>query len=136
MTATAILDLQKAGFSRDQVEALARLFETQAATKSDVSGVETRISGEIGALETKLEGGINAVEAKLSGQINALETRLTTEVTRLEVKITQVKADLEVKIADTKSDLIRWVVGVGFAQVATLIGALFAFLRMFPSVHP
>ncbi len=114
MTATAILDLQKAGFSRDQVEALARLFETQAATKSDVSGVESR----------------------LGVQINELETRLTTEITRLELKITQVKVDLEVKIADTKSDLIRWVVGVGFAQVATLIGALFAFLRMFPSVHP
>src|SRR4051794_8158765 len=64
------------------------------------------------------------------------KAKVTTEVARLAVKITQVKADLEVKIADTKSDLIRWVVGVGFAQVATLIGALFAFLRMFPSVHP
>jgi predicted nucleic acid-binding Zn-ribbon protein len=110
MTATAILDLQKAGFSRDQVEALARLFETQAATKSDIGDLKSDIS--------------------------ALEAKVTTEVARLEVKITQVKADLEVKIADTKSDLIRWVVGVGFAQVATLIGALFAFLRMFPSVHP
>jgi hypothetical protein len=36
VTATAILDLEKAGFSREQVEALARLLETQLATKADL----------------------------------------------------------------------------------------------------
>jgi hypothetical protein len=99
MSASAILDLQRAGFSREQVEALGRLIETQAATKPDIGGLELKLAA-------------------------------------LELKVAQVKADLEIKIADTKSELIEWVVGVGFAQVATLIGALFAFLRLFPGGQP
>ncbi len=31
-------------------------------------------------------------------------------------------ADLRREIADTKAELVKWVVGVGFAQVATILG--------------
>ena len=36
------------------------------------------------------------------------------------------------ELAEAKADLIKWMVGVSFAQAATLIGALFAFLKLFP----
>jgi basic membrane lipoprotein Med (substrate-binding protein (PBP1-ABC) superfamily) len=41
-------------------------------------------------------------------------------------------ADLRREMADMKAELVKWVVGVGFAQVATII----AVLKLFPAYHP
>lgn len=58
MTATAILDLEKAGFSREQVEALARWHDAgidarQLATKADIA--ELRAELKAGLAETRAE---------------------------------------------------------------------------------
>jgi hypothetical protein len=80
MTAAAILKLQRAGFSEEQVEALAAYFDEQLATKADLAAAEAR---------------------------------------------------LETKIEQARGDTIKWVIGVGFAQAATIL----AVLRLFPG-HP
>ena len=80
MTAAAILRLQRAGFTQEQVEALADYFDDQLATKADLAAAEAR---------------------------------------------------LETKIEQARSDTITWVIGVGFAQAATILGVL----RLFPT-HP
>jgi hypothetical protein len=41
-------------------------------------------------------------------------------------------AELRREMADIMAELIRWVVGVGFAQVATILTVL----KLFPSAHP
>ncbi len=41
-------------------------------------------------------------------------------------------ADVRREMADMKAELVKWVVGVGFAQVATIL----AVLKLFPSAHP
>jgi len=41
-------------------------------------------------------------------------------------------ADLRRAMAETKAELVKWVVGVGFAQVATIL----VLLRLFPAPHP
>ncbi len=41
-------------------------------------------------------------------------------------------SDVRREMAEMKADLIKWVIGVGFAQVATLI----AVLKLFPGNHP
>jgi hypothetical protein len=41
-------------------------------------------------------------------------------------------ADLRRDMAEMRAGLIKWVIGVGFAQVAALI----AVLKLFPSSHP
>ncbi len=41
-------------------------------------------------------------------------------------------ADLRREMAEMKAELVKWVVGVGFAQVATIL----AVLRLFPAAHP
>ena len=41
-------------------------------------------------------------------------------------------ADLRREMADIKAELIKWVVGVGFAQIATIL----AVLKLFPGAHP
>jgi hypothetical protein len=35
-------------------------------------------------------------------------------------------------MAETRTELVKWVVGVGFAQVATIL----AVLKLFPATHP
>jgi len=80
MTAAAILKLQRAGFTEEQVEALADYFDDQLVTKADLAAAEAR---------------------------------------------------LETKIEQARSDTIKWVIGVGFAQAATIL----AVLRLFPG-HP
>ena len=41
-------------------------------------------------------------------------------------------AQVRREMADIKTELIKWVVGIGFAQVATLL----AVLKLFPAGHP
>ena len=41
-------------------------------------------------------------------------------------------ADLRREMAETKAELVKWVVGVGFAQVATIL----VVLKLFPTAHP
>jgi hypothetical protein len=41
-------------------------------------------------------------------------------------------ADLRHEMADMKAELVKWIVGVGFAQVATIL----AVLKLFPAAHP
>ena len=88
MAAGGILKLQRAGFSEQQVEALADYFDDQMATKADLVAVRADLAAAEARLETKIE--------------------------------------------QARSDTINWVVGVGFAQVATIL----AVLRFLPAGHP
>ncbi|MFZ3235457.1 MAG: hypothetical protein WA417_04320 [Stellaceae bacterium] len=106
MTAAAILKLQRAGFTEQQVEALAEFSEAGSATKTDTF---------------RLEAAISQIDNKID------RTR-----TELELAIEKLRHDLELKIAEGKAETIRWVVGVGFAQVAMIL----AVLRLFPGIHP
>ena len=58
MTATAILDLERAGFTREQVEALARLLETQTVTKADLAETKAELKDDIASVRREI------VEAK------------------------------------------------------------------------
>ena len=41
-------------------------------------------------------------------------------------------ADVRREMADIRAELVKWIVGVGFAQVATIL----AVLKLFPAAHP
>jgi hypothetical protein len=58
VTATAILDLERAGFTREQVEALARLLETQTVTKADLAETKAELKDDIASVRREI------VEAK------------------------------------------------------------------------
>lgn len=98
MTAAAVLKLQRAGFTEEQVQALAEYFDEQLATKADLSAAEARLNSTI---------------EQVRGELKAAEARLET------------------KIEQSRADTIKWVIGVGFAQAATIL----AVLRLFPG-HP
>jgi hypothetical protein len=116
MTANAILKLQRAGFTEDQVEALADYFDDQLATKGDLALTSEQVRNELKAAEARLTATIEQVR----GEIKTAEARLNTEIKAAEAR-------LEAKIGDT----IKWVIGVSFAQAATIL----AVLRFFPG-HP
>ena len=116
MTATAILKLQRAGFTEEQVEALADYLVEQLATKADLAAAEARLSAAI----EQAHGEVRAAEARLNATIEQVRGELKIEAARLETKIEQ-----------SRADTIKWVIGVGFAQAATIL----AVLRLFPS-HP
>ncbi len=109
MTASAILKLQRAGFTEAQVQALAEYVDEQLATKADLAAAVEQVRGELRAAEARVQTTIEQVRGELK----------TTE------------ARLETTIKQARSDTIKWVVGVAFAQVATIL----AILRLFPG-HP
>jgi hypothetical protein len=56
----------------------------------------------------------------------ALDIDLSNIATKTDI------ADVRREMADVKAELVKWVVGVGFAQVATIL----AVLKLFPTAHP
>jgi outer membrane murein-binding lipoprotein Lpp len=65
MAASAILRLQRVGFSDDQVQALAKYFDGQLATKADLAAAEARLNATI----EQVRGEIKAAEARLEARI-------------------------------------------------------------------
>ena len=55
MAAAGILKLQRAGFSEQQVEALAEYFDEQMATKAGLAAVRAEVAAAEARLETKIE---------------------------------------------------------------------------------
>ncbi len=121
MTATAILDLERAGFTREQVEALARLIETQLATKADLANLATK--AELANLATKAEIANLATKAEIANVATKTE-------------VAELRGELRREIAEVKSDLIKWMAGFGIAQLGGLLGVAYAILRLFPGGHP
>jgi DNA-binding transcriptional MerR regulator len=109
MTAAAILKLQRAGFTEEQVEALADYFDEQLANKADLAAAVEQIRGEV----------------------KAAEARLNTTIEQVRGELKTADAQLETKIEQARADTIKWVIGVGFAQAATILPVL----RLFPG-HP
>ncbi len=110
MSGIAILKLQRAGFTEQQVEALAEYFDSRTATKVIVIGP----SGELSVRRLDPDQAIE---------------RFSRDLT---LAIERFGRDIAVMIEEGKSETIRWVVGAGFAQVAMIL----AVLRLFPTVHP
>ena len=146
MSGIAILKLQRAGFTEQQVEALAEYHEAGAATKSDIADLDRKVDStrsdieiRLSDLDRKLDATRSDLEIKLDGvrsglefKISELDSKLDRARSDLELAIEKVRDDLELKFAEGKAETIRWVVGAGFAQVAMIL----AVLRLFPTVHP
>lgn len=75
MSASAILRLQKVGFTAEQVEALADFMDTQAASKSDLLEAKGELKADIAEVRNELAGVRNELKADIAG----LDTRLQAE---------------------------------------------------------
>lgn len=95
MSASAILKLQRSGFTQEQVEALAEFMDTQAASKADLEAVAHRLETKIAEVRTEAKAGL-----------------------------AEAKAELKAEMAAVRVDVIRWVVGLSMAQLALMVGIL------------
>ena len=73
----------------------------------------------------ELRGDLGREVATLRGEIAGVRGDLGRDI-----------ASVRGEIAAAKVDTIRWVVGVGVVQLASVIGLAFAILRLFPDGHP
>lgn len=102
-THEVVKDLKAAGFNDDQAEAVTRALSK--ARDIDLSNLATKAD-------------------------------LTNVATKADLANFATKADLanlatKVELAELKAELIKWVVGIAFAQIATIV----AILKLFPGAH-
>jgi len=95
MGASAVLKLQKAGFTTEQVEALAEFLDAQAVGKADLEQSEHRLAARLEQSEHR-------------------------QLTRL----LETKAELKADNAALEVRLIRCVVGTGAAAVLAIVAAV------------
>jgi hypothetical protein len=131
MGASAILKLQAAGFSTEQVTALAELIDSQAATKADLEAAKHDLGLRIDAVEHGLGSRIDAVKRDLGSRIDAVEHRLESKIDAVEhslgSKIDAVDHKLDMKITRLEGDfaLMRWMMGSVLAFEIALFYKLF-----------
>jgi len=83
MSASAVLKLQKAGFTTEQVEALADFMDTQAASKADVAEVKSELKADLAAIKAELKADIASVRSDLGevrSEMKLLEQRMTIKL--------------------------------------------------------
>jgi len=69
-------------------------------------------------------------DAQAEALTEALRQAQDIDLSHLATKVDL--AEVRREMAEMKAELIKWVIGVGFAQVATIL----AVLRLFPTGHP
>lgn len=128
MSASAVLRLQKVGFTAEQVEALAAFMDGQAAGKADLLEVRNDLEKAIAALDAK----IGSLEAKIAGLASEMDARFAEVETRIAHARAEAKADiavlraelvamerrLETQVAQSKNDLLKWLIPLLFGQLA------------------
>lgn len=105
MSASAILKLQKAGFTTEQVEALAVSLDGQAASKAD------------------LKQETSALGADLKQETSALRADLKQETATL-------RADLRDEMSKLRNDTAKWIVGAVLVNVVTVQGGMLGMAKL------
>lgn len=62
--------------------------------------------------------------AKLDGDMALMKAELKTAISELRTEIKADMAALKINLADLKTDMVRWMIGVAFAIIATIVGLL------------
>jgi phage host-nuclease inhibitor protein Gam len=114
-THAVVKELQAAGFSEAQAEAVTRavgrgqqLDISHLATRAELTAVRDELKGDIEVLRKEVEGLRKEVRADIDG----------------------LRKEVKTDIAELKVDLLKWVIGaVGFQTVA-LIGAVITVARI------
>ena len=89
MGASAVLKLQKAGFSIEQVEALADFMDTQAASKADLeregSSIRAELAQESSSIRTEMERGFATARAELVHESSSIRAEVAGVKTSIEL---------------------------------------------------
>jgi hypothetical protein len=126
VSASSILKLQAAGFTAEQVTAIADLIDTQSATRADVEATEHR-------LDARIEGVEHRLESRMAEGFHNFDLKIQT----LDRKIDLLEEKLGKKIVEAKYDTTKWLIGaIGFQAlviIGTIVGAVAAIIRFAPA---
>ncbi len=135
MSAAAVLKLQKAGFTTEQVEALADFMDTQVASKADLDNAVHKLELGNAALRKDLDLGNAALRKDLDLGSAALRKELDVSNAALRKDLDLGLASLRSEIADVRGELRlleqRMTVKLGGMLVAA-VGILIAAMRYLP----
>ena len=87
MSASAVLKLQKAGFTIEQVEALADFMDSQAASKADLNEAKAELKAEITGVRSELKADLNEAKAELKAEITGVRSELKLLEQRMTIKL-------------------------------------------------
>ena len=140
-THETVKSLTAVGITDAQAEAVTAALK--GAVDVDLSNLATK--ADHGVLRSEFEGLRGEVEAlrdefaamrdefaALRGEFSALRGEFTALRGELRRGLGAFRGEVEAKIERAKTELIKWVVGMGLAQVAMLI----ALLKLIPGAHP
>ena len=123
MSASAILKLQRVGFTAEQVEALADFMDGQAASKADLDAATHRVELSIAAVRGELERSI----ADVRGEMDAAVHKLDRSIADVRGEVASLRAD--VRLLEQ-----RMTVRLGGMMIVA-VGILLAAIRYLPP-HP
>jgi hypothetical protein len=115
-THQAVKNLAAAGFTDAQAEAVTTALRN--AVDIDLSNLGTK--ADLAVLRAEIDDLRREFET-LRGEFGVLRGELGV-----------LRGEIDAKVERAKTELIKWVVGMGFAQVAILV----ALLRLIPGIHP
>ncbi|MGE7413397.1 hypothetical protein [Methylobacterium tarhaniae] len=135
MSASAVLKLQKAGFTTEQVEALADFMDTQAASKADLDNAVHKLELGNAALRKDMDLGLASLRKDLDLGLASLRKDLDLGLASLRKDLDLGLASLRSEIADVRGELRlleqRMTVKLGGMLVAA-VGVLIAAMRYLP----
>jgi autotransporter translocation and assembly factor TamB len=128
--------LENGGIARGAAEQIAtQIFDAihdNVATKTDLREMASGLQADLREMESRLQVDLRETEARLQVDVREAEARLQTNIGSLRSEVNGEIGNLRIEIERVRSELIRWVVGIGFAQVATII----ALLNLLPGTRP
>ena len=147
-THAVVKELQAAGFSEAQAEAVTRAVRraqdvdlSHLATKSDIQGLRMEIDGlragtkadldslragtkaDIDTLRTSTKADIDTLRASTKADIDTLRTSTKADIGSL-------RAGTKADIAELKADILKWMVGAIGVQTIAILGALVGLARV------
>jgi hypothetical protein len=137
MGASAVLKLQKVGFSAEQVEALADFMDTQVASKADVEGAEHRlgarlqeVKSELEAVEHRFGARFQEFRSESKADVEGVEHRLGARFQETKIELEAVEHRLETRILEAKNDLLKTIIAVMVMNSAVVLAAMFGLAKL------
>ena len=112
-TLTISKELEEAGLSRPQADAVAR--QMGALTESSLASKEN-----LKTTELSLQKEIEEVKLSLQKEINEVRLSLTKEINAVKVEVKTIEANLQKELRQTSTATIRWVAAMLIGQTALI----------------
>ena len=112
-TLTISKELEEAGLSRSQADAVAR--QMGALTESSLASKEN-----LKTTELSLQKEIEEVKLSLQKEINEVKLSLTKEINAVKVEVKTIEANLQKELRQTSTATIRWVAAMLIGQTALI----------------